>query len=78
MAIKIDIQYPDSQSQPITYPWIGKAENGAVVLFTAPKVGIILKLNDGETPIYKLGEFITSFNMDYFTPFLGEITLSNS
>lgn len=58
----------------LTYPWVGVSTNGTIRIFTGWRQG--LGLND--THWAKKGRFDTNVNMEYFKPFHGEITLSNS
>ena len=55
-----------------------EAGTGAVVLFTAPKVGTVVYAGyDDEEPPYETGEHGTSWIMDCFKDFEGTVILSN-
>ena len=51
-------------------------ESGNVVLFTKNGYGTILMATTKEKE-HQLGYFSNCWNMDYFRPFNGEITLTN-
>ena len=51
-------------------------ESGNIVLFTKTNWGTILLATKQETD-HQLGYHSTCWNMDYFEPFMGEITLTN-
>jgi|WetSurMetagenome_2_1015567.scaffolds.fasta_scaffold539062_2 hypothetical protein len=61
----------------IGYPWIGVSNKGAIVLFTSVKTGTLLfpgiawKKED-------VGTYISSWDMDMFSPLKGTVTISNA
>jgi hypothetical protein len=60
---------------PRTYPWLGEALNGQVVLFHSSNCGIVLvKSLESER---KVGRYSDMYNMDCFKPYTGTLTLSN-
>lgn len=69
--MKIEIIEKKKERQ---YPFIGIGKQGYIVLFISYCEGIVLNNTNSE---YRIGEYSTSWNMDFFTPFTGTITLSN-
>lgn len=58
------------------YPYLGVGNlSGKVVFFTGPDVGFVINLGNAIT--FKLGEQSSSFSEDGFTPYDGEVILSN-
>jgi len=56
------------------YPRLMIARNEMIVLFSAPKIGVIIDIGKGAGLI---GEFSNDFIMDSFKDFEGSINLSN-
>ena len=65
--MKIEVTKTKKESE-IKYPYIGETEdNSQIVLFSEHKKGVSLRT----------GEYSSSWNMCFFKPFTGTITLSN-
>lgn len=56
-----------------TYPWLGVMSNLVVVLFSKEKVGTVV--NQMDLPNYPLGTHQTTWEMDCFQPYYGEVRI---
>lgn len=57
----------------VEYPCLMMGNNGRVVLFTDRKIGTSIAIDDyGD-----LGEYSTNWDMQYFAPYTGKVTLEN-
>lgn len=67
----------NKESKEIEYPWLGVTSDGLVVLFHDKNCGIVVyKPTDYPCP-NKLGDYHATWQMVFFEPFTGTLTLSN-
>ena len=59
----------------VTYPCIMYSENGHVVLFSEPKVGVVIHAETSKQ--YTVGFFSSKWSMHRFKLYKGSINLSN-
>jgi hypothetical protein len=59
------------------YPYLGIHENGEIVLFTSPRIGVLLRERLGGKPFFKLGSACNSWVEDEFSVFRRVLELSN-
>ena len=71
--MNIEIKQKSKESKERKYPWLGISVNGTIVLFTDKSRGIVLF----NAAYLVLGSYSTDWDMEKFTDFEGEITLSN-
>jgi hypothetical protein len=69
--MKIEIQ-PEQKVEEIKYPCLMIAYDGDIVIMLQYKEGVIIKGIDHE-----IGYYATTWDMRYFKPFKGKITLEN-
>lgn len=67
------VKFNENKVPDIKFPWIGNNKFGVVVLFYDKNAGIALS----ETDYYRVGDHTTTWNMEDFYPFEGEVILSN-
>lgn len=73
--MKVTIKETEKKTPKSKYPYIGINNRGAIVLFTSKESGVILKSAEYYT---KNGTYSTILTGETaFTPFEGEIILSN-
>ena len=58
----------------IEFPKLMIDKNDLIVLFSSPKLGVVVK---GDNLLWKVGEHGEAWVMDRFTDFRGSVTLSN-
>lgn len=59
------------------YPYLGKSDNGFIVLFHSPGSGVVVCIT-AETPaLNRLGTYSDHWNEYVFEPFDGTVTLKN-
>lgn len=72
MKVQVKEKEPNKE---IKYPCLMKAESTKmIVLFLDEKKGTVVSRGGG---LYELGDYLTNWEMEAFTPFNGTITLQN-
>ncbi len=71
--IKVEIKTQEHKDEPNEYPCIKKLGLASVVLFTAPRTGILLYSNSNAG---RIGRYDNSWVEELFEPFNGSITLT--
>ncbi|MDF1685343.1 MAG: hypothetical protein P1U50_01025 [Parvibaculaceae bacterium] len=70
MNMKVELKEEEKVER--EYPWLGESKEGSIVLFVSWGSGVALKHS-----IHPKGEFLKCWDMKFFTPFNGEVVLSN-
>ncbi len=76
MAINVTIGESKPQEKPFPKLMISQLTE-TVVLFTSPKVGMVVLSGKKNHASYEIGEYVIDFTMNKFTDFNEPITLQN-
>lgn len=59
------------------YPYLGICPDGTVVLFSGPKTGVVIYIQNPESKYNYIGEYSSEWFELSFEPLCGKVTLSN-
>lgn len=68
---------PDPKERKCEYPYLGIADNGKTVLFTARDEGTVVYNPNSPSDSHEIGYTCNSWAMSCFKPYSGEVVLSN-